>query len=129
MSKKIYVGIRDEKTGQQTVTVRVVRSARQISLAKTLSPVESQKLRNHSPDGFNWGYGGSGPAQLALAILLDVCGAERAQALYQAFKGDVVARMPRQRWEVTSVEVEYWLGNASLGRDYFAAKFDGDKRQ
>lgn len=28
-------------------------------------------LFNHSPDGFAWGYGGSGPAQLALAILAD----------------------------------------------------------
>ncbi len=28
-------------------------------------------LANHSPDGFSWGYGGSGPAQLALAILAD----------------------------------------------------------
>lgn len=35
-----------------------------------LSPKRSQKVWNHSPDGFNWGYGGSGPAQLALAILL-----------------------------------------------------------
>jgi len=26
-------------------------------------------LVNHSPDGFAWGYPGSGPAQLALAIL------------------------------------------------------------
>ena len=26
-------------------------------------------LRNHSPTGFAWGYGGSGPSQLALAIL------------------------------------------------------------
>ncbi|HMF28341.1 MAG TPA: DUF6166 domain-containing protein, partial [Candidatus Cybelea sp.] len=28
-------------------------------------------LYNHSPDGFEIGYGGSGPAQLALAILAD----------------------------------------------------------
>ena len=28
-------------------------------------------LRNHSPDGFEWGYYGSGPAQLALALLCD----------------------------------------------------------
>jgi hypothetical protein len=25
-------------------------------------------LYNHSPDGFEWGYHGSGPAQLALAL-------------------------------------------------------------
>ena len=30
---------------------------------KPLSPRPSWKLRNHSPDGFAWGYGGSGPAQ------------------------------------------------------------------
>ena len=29
-------------------------------------------LRRHSPTGFEWGYGGSGPAQLALAILTTV---------------------------------------------------------
>ena len=31
-------------------------------------------LWNHSPTGFEWGYGGSGPAQLALAILADHLG-------------------------------------------------------
>jgi hypothetical protein len=31
-------------------------------------------LYNHSPTGFAWGYGGSGPAQLALALLADVLG-------------------------------------------------------
>jgi len=35
-----------------------------------LHPAESLKMRNHSPDGFNWGYGGSGPAQTALAICI-----------------------------------------------------------
>jgi hypothetical protein len=37
--------------------------------------------RNHSPTGFEWGYSGSGPAQLALALAADVLGDdERAQA-------------------------------------------------
>lgn len=49
-------------------------------------------LRNHSPDGFSWGYGGSGPAQLALAILADAIGDERALAIYQDFKWKVVSR-------------------------------------
>ena len=30
--------------------------------------------RNHSPTGFEWGYNGSGPAQLALALLADATG-------------------------------------------------------
>lgn len=57
----------------------------------SLSPTASQKLRNHSPDGFNWGYGGSGPAQLALAILLVYMVAEEALSIYQDFKFKVVA--------------------------------------
>lgn len=35
-----------------------------------LDPGPSQRVSNPSPDGFAWGYGGSGPAQLALALLL-----------------------------------------------------------
>ena len=40
-------------------------------------PLDARRdIRNHSPDGFEWGYGGSGPAQLALAILADAVGPE-----------------------------------------------------
>lgn len=59
---------------------------------KQLDPRPSQKVRNHSPDGFNWGYGGSGPAQLALAILLHFMPEEDAQTLYQIFKFSVYER-------------------------------------
>lgn len=45
-----------------------------------LSPKQSRKIYNHSPDGFNWGYGGSGPAQLALAVLLKL-GADKGIAV------------------------------------------------
>ncbi len=31
-------------------------------------------LHNHSPDGFDWGYQGSGPAQLTLALVADALG-------------------------------------------------------
>jgi hypothetical protein len=51
-------------------------------------------LRNHSPAGFEWGYGGSGPAQLALAILADATGdAAYANANYQYFKKDVIEKL------------------------------------
>ena len=50
-----------------------------------------------SPSGFNWGYGGSGPAQLALAILLRATDHETAVAYYQAFKWDVIAKLPLTR--------------------------------
>ena len=54
---------------------------------KPLLPENSLKVRNHSPDGFSWGYAGSGPAQLALGILL-AAGIRPPTALeyYQEFK-------------------------------------------
>lgn len=70
---------------------------------------------NHSPTGFAWGYGGSGPAQLALAILLYAgVPKERAVGLYQQFKWDHVANWGPwpQRVEV-SVDVPGWVSAQS----------------
>ena len=64
-----------------------------------LRPEMSQNVYNHSPDGFNWGYGGSGPAQLALAIMLLVHPKERALECYQTFKWDEVAKWPQGDFE------------------------------
>ncbi len=57
-----------------------------------LDPRESQRCHNHSPDGFNWGYGGSGPAQLALAIMLRLTGKPSG---YQNLKWRVIAGIPQ----------------------------------
>jgi hypothetical protein len=49
-------------------------------------------VMSHSPTGFEWGYGGSGPAQLALALLLDALEDEDlALRHYQEFKRQKVA--------------------------------------
>lgn len=61
-------------------------------------------IRNHSPDGFQWGYGGSGPAQLALAICCDAVGVARAQRVYQHFKAIVVASLP-DAWDLERRDV------------------------
>ena len=53
-------------------------------------------------------YGGSGPAQLALAILADCVGAEAALRCYQRFKFEVVARLPEGGWELSREEVLGW---------------------
>ena len=69
---------------------------------KELLPGPSQKIWNHSPDGFNWGYGGSGPAQLALAICLKLTrDRDIARALHQAFKRDIIAILPQDDFNTT----------------------------
>lgn len=59
-----------------------------------LSPEPSQKVVNHSTDGFNWGYGGSGPSQMALAICLLLYPKQRALHEYQDFKREVISNLP-----------------------------------
>lgn len=59
----------------------------------------------HSPTGFEWGYGGSGPADLARSILLDYLDGHPqaeavADALYQRFKWDFVARFEHDGWRL-----------------------------
>lgn len=62
-----------------------------------LLPYQSQEICNHSPDGFNWGYGGSGPSQLALAVVLALTGESYG---YQRFKDNVIARLPQTDFEI-----------------------------
>ena len=64
-------------------------------------------LRCHSPAEFEWGYGGSGPAQLALAILADhLEDDQEALNLYQRFKWAVIAELPRHRWTLTGRQID-----------------------
>lgn len=47
----------------------------------------------HSPSGFEWGYSGSGPTDLARSIIADVTGDDNPlAALYQDFKRAFVTR-------------------------------------
>lgn len=76
---------------------------------KRLLPGPSQRLYNHSPDGFNWGYAGSGPAQLALAITLHYLPADEALAIYQEFKCDVIANIPMGDFAMPEADVKQWI--------------------
>lgn len=59
---------------------------------------KSLAVRLHSPDGFSWGYSGSGPAQSALAICLALFENRYvAQRLYQRFKAQFVAHWPQDQ--------------------------------
>lgn len=67
-------------------------------------------LFNHSPTGFEWGYGGSGPAQTALAILADYLkDDDRAVRLHQKFKWDFIAKQPHRGWYIKEPVLRGWL--------------------
>lgn len=75
---------------------------------EALNPQRSLLVRAHSPDGFEWGYCGSGPAQLALAILLEECTEEDAVLHYQNFKMQHVAKWG-DTWACTGDGIHGWL--------------------
>ena len=79
---------------------------------------ERQDLINHSPTGIAWGYGGSGPAQCAFAILMDCLGDEqRARALYQDFKFTTIAGLPaNQPWTLTGRQIEQEIARIQARR-------------
>lgn len=77
-----------------------------------LDPRPSQKLINHSPDGFEWGYHGSGPAQLALAMLYDVVGFENKEIAlchYQKFKESFISGCAKEGFLIPEKLIVFWL--------------------
>lgn len=83
--------------------VVTVHERREGSKAVESRPLDPRlDLRNHSPTGFEWGYLGSGPAQLALALAADALGDDEiALRVYQELKTRVTARLVHQQWKVT----------------------------
>ena len=65
-------------------------------------------IERHSPDGFNWGYGGSGPADTALSILTDCLGKQVVPILYQNFKWAFVAGWGDE-FSITEKEIKDWV--------------------
>ena len=109
-----YSGSRVETENGQTQVMAIVWEA---GRPRLLDPKPSQQLHNHSPAGYEWGYEGSGPAQLALAILLDFSDDEElALNNYQAFKSQFIASLSQEdtQWTITGSEIAAWLQQRSL---------------
>jgi hypothetical protein len=110
MGKRVYQGWRTPRGNLVVVAPDTLDGEAQ--------PLPARRdLRDHSPGGFEWGYGGSGgPAQLALAILADhFCiglgnssGTADVLALryYQKFKRQVIARIVTDTWLLTTDDIE-----------------------
>lgn len=77
-----------------------------------------QVIVRHSPTGFEWGYGGSGPADFALNILAQYIGNERANTLYQRFKWEFIATLPDEGGVIRRADVLAWV-----------AQFEGENHE
>lgn len=66
-------------------------------------------LRALSQEGFEWGYSGSGPYQLALAILAHELGDRRALGNYRSFCEVTIARLKQDHWVLEGEQIELSL--------------------
>ena len=105
---KAYYGRRMAAAGRSVNVWERGVDNRQCNRKLDIEP--SRKLNDHSTE-FNWGYSGSGPAQLSLAILLDMWGdPHMALSHYQQFKEDKVANFGGE-WKITGTQIDEWLAN------------------
>ena len=101
-------------------TIRGERRKGEVLITVDGAPLDwrsSLAVRNHSPTGPAWGYGGSGPAQLALAIRLAVTDAATAEWFYQQFKRSVIAPIEADHWALDVGDVLGWLESGAAGTD------------
>jgi hypothetical protein len=107
---------RGERTDEGCVVETLVDDAQVGRLALMLN------VANHSPTGFEWGYAGSGPAQLAVALLYDAIMFGNPQervamsqarrltlAHYQEFKRQFVENITDATWSMTAEAIIAWL--------------------
>jgi hypothetical protein len=83
-------------------------------------PHKSQALINHSPDGFNAGYGGSGPSQLSLAIMLHILKDDYdAIWCYGYFKDQFISNPKYFNKDFEfQVDIHKWATRQMKSRDY-----------
>jgi uncharacterized protein YihD (DUF1040 family) len=109
MGGKVYVGKRHPAHGFLMVTIE-----------RDGKPTGSLcHYVRHSPTGFECGYHGSGPADLARCILIDHLDrhslAERESVIpgvdrhYQDFKAEIVAELDRKGFELPAEKIDEWL--------------------
>ena len=75
-------------------------------------------IGKHSPDGFQWGYGGSGPAETALCVLRDfikltgesVADYNFVDNNYQQFKWDFISKIDGDL-KINGYDIFQWIKN------------------
>lgn len=127
MTNTQFVGIRENGTpvvryGDENASVT----------GKTLEERSRGKYPSHSVTGFEWGYSGSGPAQLAYCMLEHVYGHKLASRNYMDFKRDFVSNFPEGDdgivWSISINEIDEFIHkNEDMDASYTISVYDFDE--
>lgn len=117
MSTKVYVGERD---GDGVGRVFVEEFKDGASKRRALKHVV-----RHSPTGLNWGYAGSGPADLASSILADMLEVPGVSPrMYQQFKFDMIVGLKSDGFRLPAEDVQQWLQKRWVNMEHDAIQAD-----
>lgn len=112
---KEYQGMASGQSGASAVVVRKPGGHSTRKLAHH---------NRHSPDGFAWGYSGSGPADLSRSLLFDAFGVETCpdtpnpctcsspwvDTNYQDFKAEILAKLNQDAdWKLEQGKITDWV--------------------
>lgn len=137
MSNFIYVG----HPGTFSVSAHVYKEP---DNSDNYNSYPLEPINRHSPDGPNWGYSGSGPADCALSILTDYFKRifknnspdwgkidfeqyvpKLVESIYHKFKHDIIAPIPMQSiLKIEEETIKIWvLENVDLLSDFHKLMF------
>ncbi len=124
--KIFYRGVRLDPDAGTTSSVQVDVLHQISEGTQSLMSHKLVHFSHHSPTGFSWGYQGSGPSDLALAILLDhlketptpselSMGRPLAWRLHHFFKREFVAAWG-DTWQISNEDIDNWLATDQIKR-------------
>jgi hypothetical protein len=104
------VGYRQGQAGGGCLVTVVSKDGNElVLLPATINPKAEVR---HSPDGFQWGYSGSGPTELARAILVHFYRDDdrvRHPACYRAFLDAFLSKIAVDQFELKEIEIREWF--------------------
>jgi Family of unknown function (DUF6011)/Family of unknown function (DUF6166) len=140
-ASKILSGVDEQENNHMKLLSTPLNNENGVILKRTENGVKTNVpwlIKDHSPDGYEWGYLGSGPADLALNIIEvvlrqmghsgskikilwsgDTC-FNRAYSIHQGFKRDFIARMPKEGGIIPLADIKNWIrANTPTQRSLF----------
>lgn len=96
-------------------TFRGKRDGERVSVTVDGEPLDPRlDLRDFHASGFEWGYEGSGPSQLALAILAAHADAQTALGNYRDFMHTIIAEIEDDEWILTSQDIDQRVSEIAI---------------
>ena len=105
---KVYYIYRGED-GVKAEVLTDVKNGKEVSDIVSLKHYDLPHVVRHSPTGFEFGYLGSGPSDLARSILYDLdYDAEKIESWYHDFKKEFIANQEGESFIICEDAIQLW---------------------